>query len=166
MNNEEPLIENSPEQKSEHAVVATVDGAHHIDDNRQADMGFPPELRELIAVERERIDSTNRRTDVAKYAIEMSDASDKRQFEFQMAQLRSQTDGSRQRFILACGIAISVSVLAVVFGGALLWMAFFGTPSQTEAASAILKTLGIGAGGYGVIGGAIRGIKAMLDRRN
>jgi hypothetical protein len=47
----------------------------------------PQQLQILVDLEKQRIDSYNRRTDAARYAIEMNDAADKRQFEYRMAEL-------------------------------------------------------------------------------
>jgi hypothetical protein len=55
----------------------------------------------LVDLERQRIDSFNRRTDVVRYAIETNDAADRRQYEYQMAELEADTAASRCRHSLS-----------------------------------------------------------------
>ena len=52
---------------------------------------FRDALGELVALEHQRIDSTNRRTDVALKVIEASDSADKRQYDYSVERLRSNT---------------------------------------------------------------------------
>ncbi len=134
-----------------------------IADSRQRELGFPAELRELISVERERIESANRRTEVARYAIEMNDASDKRQFDFQMEQLSSHGSDAKRRYKFAVGVAIAGFSFTTVLAVLLLGMAFWGTPQQAEMAFAILKALGLGVAGYGIIGAATRAVRALMN---
>jgi hypothetical protein len=129
---------------------------------KQPDFFLPPALQSLLALEQQRIESTNRRTDVARYAIETSDLSDKRQFEYQMAKLNADSDHRARNYTLAKTVILGTSVGAVCVGGLLLWMAFFGTPSQSAIAIDILKYLGAGVGGYGAIHGVVRGFSRLL----
>ena len=47
-------------------------------------------IKDLIKIEQERIRSQDRRTEVALKAVEASDASDKRQFEYHTQRLQSE----------------------------------------------------------------------------
>ena len=120
-------------------------------------------MQGLIDLERQRIESTNRRTEVIRYAIETNDAADKRQFDFQMAKLQNDADASRRRHRLARNAILGGGAVVVVVVGFLLDMTFFGTPEQSSMALAILRTLGIGLGGYGVIGGIVATIRRALE---
>lgn len=145
-------------------VSSTGKASEHIPDTRQRDLGFPAELRELIGVERERIESANRRTEVARYAIEMNDASDKRQFDFQMEQLNRQAADSKRKHGFAVAVATGGFVVVVAMSSLLLGMAFFGTSSQADMAVSIMKSLGLGVAGYGIIGAIARAVRALLNQ--
>jgi hypothetical protein len=126
------------------------------------DADLPPALQRLIALEEQRIASANRRTDVVRLAIESNDASDKRQFDFRMAELDTKKTDISQRHSLAKIVIISAVGIGTVVAGLLLGMALFGAPDQSKIAIQILKVLGIGGAGYGLIGAVVRGISRML----
>jgi hypothetical protein len=126
---------------------------------------FPVEaLQNLIELERERLESTNRRTEIIRYAIETNDSSDKRQFDYRMAKLETDKSDSNQRFSLARAIAYISSGVIVVTVLLLFYMAFFGDARQSEIAFTIMKTLATGAGGYGVIAGLVRAGTRLLSK--
>ena len=79
----------------------------------ESDPTVPQQLQILVELEKQRIDSHNRRTDVARYAIEMNDASDKRQFEYRMARLATEESKSVRRHGLARNVAIGGGLGAV-----------------------------------------------------
>ena len=107
-------------------------------------------FREMLDIEHLRIESANRRTDVALKAIEASDAADKRQYDYHVEKLRqrgkdrSQRHKSTFRFLWALLISLGI-------GGALvLSMLFFGTEQQRGVAMSIMETLATALGGAGV----------------
>ena len=52
-------------------------------------------VAELVALERERIASQDRRADIARHAIDAGDAADKRQYEYHVEKLRRDDGGSQ-----------------------------------------------------------------------
>ncbi len=119
-------------------------------------------LQQALDVERQRIDSANRRTDVALQAVKASDESDRRQFEFQMEKLRSDDRASIRRDGLAkvvvCGLGVFGVCVIVLF----LIMTFFGTLGQSQIALNILGKLAVGGGGYGIIAGLVNLARRLL----
>lgn len=126
---------------------------------------FPPALRSLIELERERIDSANRRTEVVRFAIESNDASDKRQFEFRMAELEAGRASSARRHTLAQKVVFSATGIGVVILALLFGMAFFGNPDQSAVAIKILEVSGVGIGGYGLIGAVVRATSQLFKEK-
>jgi hypothetical protein len=119
-------------------------------------------LRELIEVERARIESTNKRTENARMLIEATDASDKRQYEYHMTKLTTEDAHNLRKHNLAKGV-ISVGggvICLVVF--VLLWAMFWGNQTQSDLAFNLIRILGIGVGGYGVFSGLINAIKRLI----
>ena len=124
---------------------------------------IPPALQSLINLERERIESADRRTEVARLFIDTSDTSDKRQFDYRMAKLSADDESDRRNHGLARIVTFIASGLGIAVLALLLVMAFFGSKEQSETAIQVLKVLGIGAGGYGFIEGIIRGIGKLFQ---
>jgi hypothetical protein len=106
--------------------------------------------------------STNRRTEVARLFIETSDTSDKRQFDYRMAKLTADSESDLRNHGLARTVTFIASGLGIAVLALLLVMAFFGSQEQSETAIQVLKVLGIGAGGYGLIEGISRGIGKLF----
>lgn len=121
---------------------------------------LPPALQSLVELERQRIESFNKRTEVVRYAIETNDAADKRQYEFQMAKLTADTNAGIRRHSLMRALAIGGGLILTVFVGTLLGIAFYGTPIQSNVALDVLKYMGTGAAGYGIL----NGLQALLRR--
>ncbi len=114
------------------------------------------DLGQLIDLERQRIDSQNRRTDLMLTAIKAQDEADQRQHDFMTKELDARTAADIRRHgmtrgVLMYGGLLLAAVLAVTFG-----MAFFGNDAQREIALEILKNGAIALGGAGVF-------KAALD---
>jgi hypothetical protein len=128
----------------------------------QQDTSVPQQIQILVDLEKKRIESFNRRTDVARYAIEMNDAADKRQFEYRMAELDAGRTASQRRHALARTISIGIGLGGGAIIALLLWMAFFGTSDQSDMAIKIFVILGIAIGGYGAIEAVIRAITKLL----
>ena len=124
---------------------------------------FSP-VAELIALERERIASRDRRTDIARRAIEAGDAADQRQYDYHVEKLRLDDD-DRKRWH-ASGIAIVWTLLAaaIVFTGFLCWMLFAGDEAQRVVANRLLGIVLTGLGGFGIGSVLLNGIRRFLAR--
>lgn len=138
-------------------------------------VGAPGQLdlfADALEVERERIRSQDRRTDVVRAAIDANDASDKRQFEFQMAKLseeasrrQEQSEIERKRIALAVGIASLFGVFSVVLSLLVFYMMFFGDERQSQMAGDFMSIVGTGIGGFGLVYAAIAAFRALVGRR-
>jgi hypothetical protein len=122
----------------------------------------PQQLKILADLEKQRIESYNRRTDVARYAIEMNDAADKRQFEYRMAELEAGRTSSIRRHALAQNVAVGSGLGGGLIIALLLIMAFFGSSEQSAIAIQIFIVLGIGVGGYGAIEAVVRAVSRLF----
>jgi hypothetical protein len=138
---------------------------HPVVDARQQrlDLPLPPALQSLLDLERQRIESFNHRTDVVRLAIESNDAADKRQYEFQMAKLQAETAATHDRHRLLRIVTVGGGSGLTAGLAMLVGMAFLGSPAQSDIALSILKVLGIGAGGYGVIAAFTNVVRALAD---
>ncbi len=135
------------------------------DQNAQGDL-FPHQLlQQMITVERERIESVNRRTEVARFAIEKNDDADRRQYGYHMARLQSEDNDRMRRHKLGSKALVGGGIFCAVVLLFLLGMTFFGEPDQAQLAIRVLAILAIGIGGYGVIA-AIRTVFATLFAKN
>jgi len=120
-------------------------------DRPAEDQGSSQLIREILDLERQRVASTNRRTEVALRAIEASDASDKRQYEFHVEKMRQNSkdrkDLNRSIFRLLWGVFGAIGLVGVF----VLWMLYFGTETQREVSIIILRNLATALGGAGVL---------------
>jgi hypothetical protein len=114
---------------------------------RQQDL-FPAEL---VALERQRIDSQDKRTAVARAAIDAQQESDKRQFEFHMARLKSDEASGEKRFRFASKYLWTILVTGIGVLALLLAMIFFGGEHQSQLAIKAFKVLGNAAVGAGAL---------------
>jgi hypothetical protein len=119
----------------------------------------------FLQIERQRIDSYNRRTEVASQAVAANNEADKRQFDFQMAKLSSEDAASKRKDSLAQVVVIGLGLFGIAVIALFLVMAFFGSPAQSAIALQILKVLGVGSGGYGVISGLTGLIKRLMQNK-
>lgn len=136
-------------------------------DSKQLDL-----FADALEVERERIRSQDRRTDVVRAAIEANDSADKRQFEFHMAKLdeerqqrKDRTELEQTRIRLAIWIAVVFCSVGALISALFVAMLFFGTPDQSKTASDILETLGKGIGGFGIIYAFVAAFRALIGRK-
>jgi hypothetical protein len=123
---------------------------------------FDPIIREMMAVERERIDSVNRRTEIAREAIQMSDVADKRQFDYRMEDLRTRDESDRRRHALASRILWGGGIVSTLLLLGFLGMAFFAPPDKAALALDFLKVIFTGLGGGGVLTLIIHIVRWML----
>lgn len=121
-------------------------------------------FEELVAVEKSRIESANRRTEVARLAIETNDRSDERQFTFHMKRLDNEAADSERRYQFASRFLLSVGAAMVVLIGFLVYMAFFGDERQADIATQILWLFFAGLGGYGIVTALTSVAKRFLFR--
>ena len=121
-------------------------------------------VAELLALERERIASQDRRTAVAQHAIDAGDAADKRQYDYHIEKLRRDDEARTRRH--ASGIAIVWALLAAAIGfvGFVCWMIFAGNDTQRALASELLETVVTGAGGFGIGWILLNGIRRFLAK--
>lgn len=118
-------------------------------------------MREILDVERQRIERDNRRSAVMEKALELADAQDKRQFEF-ASQARDADIEFRQRhfgFLRQVVVGLGGSLVVIVL--ALLGFAFFGSEEQRQIAEAIVTPALIGLAGYGVVTALTKVVKSM-----
>ena len=105
---------------------------------------------DLINLERERIASFDRRTDVVKAAIEAEKENNDHAYQFHMRQLEISDGRSLREHIFGRRFLWSAfGVIAAAFTF-LMYMSFFGAPDQREIAMAVLSTLFKGAAGAGI----------------
>ena len=131
-------------------------------DNQPQYEMFP--LREMLEVERERIDSQNRRTEVAKQAIEAQDAADKRQYDFHVRRLNSEDSQSIRQHGLARGVFWGGGGFFAIVSIFILVMLFFGDADQAASARSILSVVGQALGGAGFLYLMVRAIRWLLTR--
>lgn len=105
---------------------------------------------EYFQLEKSRIESDNRRTDVAKAAVEASDAADQRQYEYYMARLEKEAEEKSKTRTSAVKLVWAMLVGSFVVCLFLIGIAFFGTESQAKLSIDILKTILNAVGGFGI----------------
>ncbi len=122
-----------------------------------------PLVKQQIEIERQRIESNNRRTQVISEAIQLSNATDERQYNYHMAQLESRERISKSKHILASRILYSIGT--VFIGGLILlfWMLFFGAPGQVTTAKELFNIIGTAVGGGGVLLLLVHGARRLFD---
>ena len=116
----------------------------------------------LIQLERDRIDSYNRRTDVARQAVEANEAADQRQFNFHMEKLKRDSDDRADRRVTGfrmLWVFISVATASMAL---LLWMAFFGDDAQRQIAMDLVGKLVNGVAGFGIIWAIIYAFRRLI----
>lgn len=118
----------------------------------------------LVQIERERIQSQNSRTEVALRAVEVSDASDRRQYEFHKQKLESDERMQKARLALGAWVALGIGAILSVFVLTILYMAFFGTESQAGLALQLLVWVFTALGGGGLLLVGQRGIQWLMNR--
>lgn len=115
------------------------------------DGALSSQIERLFDIEQRRIESQNRRWDVASQVIEAADAADKRQHELGLKQLESNERIEKSRLALASKVAIGVGGLVVVTLAVILYMVFFGSNTQAVAARQLITWIFTALGGGGLI---------------
>jgi hypothetical protein len=119
-------------------------------------------LHELLQLERERIDSNNRRTEVMRLAIEANKESDRQQFDFSMAQLGHESTKTESKHSIAKLVIYVGGSFVLILFAFLIGMAFFGSPYQAQIAFDLVKIILAGVAGYGVITGIVNFLRRMF----
>ena len=109
-------------------------------DSRQGELS---PLNQVVELERERIESYNRRTDLGFKAIEAESAADKQFYDYNVMALEAREARSRRGHSLVKQVVYVVFVIVIFTLG----MLFFGEPHQVSIARDIL------AGGMQSLGG-------------
>jgi hypothetical protein len=97
------------------------------------------QFEQMIALERERIEAQNRRTEVARLAVEASDRADERQMTFHLEKLKRDDHDRVRRYTLSTYFLLGVGSFIAISSFLCLYMLFFGSDPQRETASTILK---------------------------
>lgn len=117
-----------------------------------------------MAVEKQRLEVSNRRTDVVRMMVEANDASDKRQYDYRMATLESQDKQASKSHFLLRTVVFSGGGVATIIIAFLLYMSFLGSAEQSKIALRILGVFGTAAGGAGVYRLLASGIQKLTDK--
>lgn len=120
-------------------------------------------FHQIIETERERSRALDRRTDVALEAVKASDAADRRQFDFHVRRLETDERLAKAHLSLLSKTVLGVGALVSVFALLILYMLFFGTPTQADRAQTILTWIFVALGGGGLFVAAQR-ISKFLTR--
>jgi len=89
---------------------------------------------EIMDLERERIKSNDKRTEIARLAIEKNDEADERMFNYHMAKLNQSTEVKSQQVIVAKNLIYGVCGVIAIVITALLYFSFFGDDQQSKIA--------------------------------
>ncbi len=126
-------------------------------------------LDQVFELERQRIESANHRTAVMKLSVENSNASDIRQFEFAKEQLSHAREVDERNFnfekekfafskyLVAVGFLAFVTVIST-----LMYVSLFGESPTAERAANILRTILIGAAGWGLGQGIVAALSKIF----
>ena len=95
---------------------------------------------DILELEKERIKSNDKRTEIARLAIEKNDDADKRMFDFQMARLNQGTAIKSQQVIIARNLIYGFSGVFSVVIVLLLYFSFFGDSQQSKLAADLINT--------------------------
>lgn len=144
-------------------AIALIEPPKDKPSEEQGDMFPEAVLKDFLDIERQRIASLDKKTETARLFIEASDASDKRQYEFQMAKLTTEDQDKQRKHRLAQVIFIGGGTCLIFIAIALLGFMFFGDPAQREEAIAAFKIVFTALGGYGVVSGGLGAAKKLIN---
>ena len=135
-------------------------------ENRDLPAPVGPEQEQLelfFAIERQRIESNDRRTEVVREAIHASSAADERQYKYHMARLENEKKIAQNRHLFAKQALSFASIIFTVPMALLFWMLFFGDAGQTALAKDLLGAIGTAVGGGGVLFLLARAMRRLLN---
>ena len=124
-----------------------------------------PIIREVLDVEKERVNRDNRRTALMERTLDFADTKDKRQYEFASKTRDAEMALRKDRLRLLRTIVWVVLGLGSVILLSLLGLVFFGNEDQRATAAALASPALIGLAGYGVITTLTRALKALTGRQ-
>lgn len=130
---------------------------------RRDERGSQTELwPEMLQLERERIESHDRRTELFSQMVAANDAAEQRLLEFRLEKMRRDDEDRAERRTFGMRLIWAlVGVVGLVVSACLLLIAF-GDDNQRTAAMYLLAALATMAGGYGLIAAVTRGIGRFL----
>jgi hypothetical protein len=144
--------------------AAAQGGQEIIEPNRPGGGDTPPELlSRLIEIEKSRIESADKRTEMIRFGIESNIAAENLQFEFHKERLRVFDGRAKRKDRLALIIIVVSIVFGICVASFLLDQAFFGDLRQSTTAKQILAYVLAGIGGFGVLSTVRRAAKKLLD---
>ena len=120
-------------------------------------------LERLLDIEKSRIESADKRTEIMRYAILTNDESDKRQYDYRMTQLTLNDNQQTRRHISGLKVFYISSAVTVTAVFCLLGFAFFGNEKQSDIALKLLIYLFAAVGGYGVVNTLRNSVKKLLN---
>ena len=130
--------------------------------NRQALLPANDEaVRELVDLEKRRIDRDNRRSSLMEKALELADAQDVRQFEYASATRDANLELRRERLTFLRQVSWAGVTFVAFLILALLGFALFGRDEQRDLVGALAVPGLIGLAGYGVLTTLVRVVKAF-----
>ncbi len=121
-------------------------------------------IRDLIELEQGRIDRDNRRTDLDRFALELANTQDERQFQYHSRALEIGATSERERLGFARLLIwtfLGSLLVAIAF---LFYMAFLGNDVQRETATRIATAVPVALAGWAVITGLSRLLQVVVKR--
>ena len=119
-------------------------------------------IKDIVEVERQRVGAQEARNKIALHALEISENSDRRQFEFHKEKLATEERAREKSHSLARtilrfggGAVLLLVVLVIV-------MAFFGNEEQSRIAMKMIEVAGKAVGGAGFIYLVAVGVKRLI----
>lgn len=106
--------------------------------------------KEMLDLERDRLKSQDKRTEIAKMAIEANDAADKRMFDYHMSRLDRESELRKEQIKIAKHLIYGGFTVFFISIALLLAMSFFGNESQSETAATLFEKLMTALGGIAV----------------
>ena len=110
---------------------------------------LPVEMQAMFEIEKARIESHDKRTDVALRAIEASEADSKRMFDYHVMKLQSDNDIKTKKLAIAKNIVYASCAIGMIVIVVLFSALFLGNEVQSQTASEVLKGIGHAIGGIG-----------------
>ncbi len=121
-------------------------------------------FNQVLQIERERIKSQDRRTEVALRVVELSDASDVRQYEYHMERLRVDEKLAAAHLSLGSRIALGMGAVLTLVLLSVLYMIFFGSETQASRAKELAVWFFAALGGGGLFVAAQTGMRWLMRR--
>jgi uncharacterized membrane protein len=120
-------------------------------------------VKELMELERFRIESANQKYENDKLYIKANDDANKRMHEYHMQQLKTKESLDKKKHNLAKGIVIVIGSITIILLTILVYYTFMGNELQSALAITTLKYLAVGLGGYGALKSISSSIKKLLE---